>query len=357
MLVYLFVYLLTLLLCYIIPAHNQKDYLRKLIFVFIPLFLFGALREGFSDQDTYEGIFQEIHRLSSFIFDENAHSEIGYQWLCYIMPSFRALLVFTAALMCAAYIVFFYKNVPPKSLALAITMLFLAGNLDIYFVLSSMRNGIVISLFILCFTFWQDRKKIPATLVTLAAMTMHTSAAFSLPLAFIVGRTSKFTKKELYIWIGAIVFLVVTSTTSIANYITPIIYRYFDRYDSVVELASETGDSFHPLAIIGSVTLFGLLATILFKSSFFLGGEFSILRVSLLFSISLLMTVLNARMSQYYSPFIVAATAIIYAKIPSSNLKNAYIGFVIAYVGYFFYLWLIDRWWVYGIYHSMLGSF
>lgn len=357
MLVYLFVYLLSLFLCYIIPAHNQKDYLRKLIFVFIPLFLFGALREGFSDLNTYEGIFEEIHRLSSFEYDENAHSEIGYQWLCYIMPSFRALLVFTATLMCTAYIVFFYKNVPPKSLALGISMLFLTGNLSIYFVLSSMRNGIAMSLFILCFTFWQNRKIIPAALVTLVAMTMHTSAIFSLPLAFIVGRSSKFTKKELFIWIGAIAFFLVSSTTSLINFIAPYINNYFDRYDSVIELGRETGNTFHPLAAIGSVMLFGLLAAVTSKDSYFTKSEFPILRVAMLFSMALIMTALNARMSQYYSPFIVAATAIIHARFPSSTLKQASIWFVVAYVGYFFYLWMIDRWWVYGTYHSVLGSF
>ena len=357
MLVYLFVYLLTLLLCNVIPVHNQKDYLWKLIIVFIPLFLFGALREEFSDQYTYEGIFEDIHALPVFVYDENAHSEVGFQWLCYIMPSFRLLLIFTAALMCTAYIVFFYKNIPPKSLALAITMLFLTGNLSIYFVLSSMRNGIAISLFILCFAFWQDRKIIPATLITLVASTMHTSAIFSLPLAYLVGRTSIFSKKELLIWSGAIAFFIVSSTTSLINLIAPIINNYFDRYDSVIEVARETGNTFRPLSMIGSITLFGLLSSIIKKDSYFSTGDLSILRVSMLFSIALIMTVLNARMSQYYSPFIVAATAIVYASFPSSRLKQAYIAFVIAYVGYFFYLWMMDRWWVYGVYHSVLGSF
>lgn len=357
MLVYLIVYLFTLFLCYIIPVHNQKDYLRKIIFVFIPLFLFGALREGFSDSNTYEGIYNEIHGLSSFIFDENAHSEIGYQWLCYVMPSFRSLLVFTAALMCAAYIVFFYKNVPPKGLAMAVSMLFLSGHLSIYFVLSSMRNGIAISLFLICFTFWQDRKIIPAALVTLAAMTMHTSAIFSLPLAYFVGRNTSFTKKELYIWIGAIVFFIVSSTTSLINFIAPIINNYFARYDSVIEIGRETGNIFHPLAIIGSATLFGLLAYIIGKGSYFDKGDISILRVAMIFSIALLMTTLNARMSQYYAPFIIAATAIIYTKTPKLPIRSFYIAFVIAYVGYFFCLWMIDRWWIYGVYHSVLGSF
>lgn len=355
--VYFFVYLLTLFLCYVIPANSQRGYLIKLIVVFIPLFLFGALREGFSDQNTYEGIYYEIQTLSSFVFDETAHSEIGYQWLCYIMPSFRAMLVFTAALMCAAYIVFFYKNIPQGSLVLAISLLFLTGNLSIYFVLSSMRNGIAMSLFILCFSFWQSRKILPAALVTLAAMTMHTSAIFSLPLAYFVGRTSRFTKNELYIWIGVIIFFIVSSSTSLINYISPIINDYFNRYDSVIELGRETGNTFHPLAAFGSVTLFGLLASFINKDSFFTESDLSILRISMLFSIALIMTALNARMSQYYSPFIVAATTIIYARCPSSTLKQIFTAFVIAYVGYFFYLWMIDRWWVYGVYHSVLGSF
>ena len=357
MIVYLFVYLLTLLLCNVIPSHNQKDYLQKLIIIFIPLFLFGALREGFSDLDTYEGIYNEIHSLSSFYFDENAHSEIGYQWLCYVMPSFRSLLVFTAALMCFAYAFFFYKNIPPQGLTLAITMLFLSGHLTIYFVLSSLRNGIAMSLFILCFSFWQDRKIIPAALVTVAAMTMHTSAIFSFPLAYLVGRDTPFSKKELFIWVGVIVFFILSSTTSLIELIAPLINNYFDRYDSVIELGRETGNTSHPLSVIGSLTLFGLLAAIINKDSVFSGREKSTLRVAMIFSIALIMTALNARMSQYYSPLIVAATSIIYTRLPQSNLKKVYISFVIAYIGYFFYLWIIDRWFYYGVYHSILGSF
>lgn len=357
MLVYFGVYLLTLLLCKVISAKDQKEYLKKLIIVFVPLFLFGALREGFSDQLTYEGIYNASHDVSSFFFEEDAHSEIGYQFLCYIMPSFRALLVFTSALMCAAFIVFFYKNIPPKGLMVAITMLFLTGNLSIYFMLSTMRNGIAMSMFLICFSFWQDRRIIPAALATLAAMTIHTSVVFALPLAFFVGRNTPFTQKELYIWIGVIAFFIISSTTSLINLIAPFINNYFDRYDSVLEVGMESADTFHPLAFIGSVILFGLLMSITKRRSYFLKSDISILRVAMLFSISLVMTALNARMSQYYSPFIVAATAIIFARFPSSELKQTYIAYVFAYVGYFFFLWIMSRWWIYGVYHSVLGSF
>lgn len=355
--VYFIVYILTLFLNYLIPVHNRSDYLRKLIIVFVPLFLFGAFREHFSDQDTYEGYFEEGQLLSSFVFDPDAHSEIGYQWLCYIMPSFRALLVFTSFLMCAAYIVLFYHNVPPKALISGITLLFLSGNLSIYFVLSSMRNGIAMSLFVLCFSFWQDRKVIPFLIVTFIASTMHTSAWFSLPLAFMVGRSSPFEKKELYIWIGALVFFSVSSSLFLIDAVTPYINAYFSRYDSVVELAQETGNTFHWLGTFGSALLFSLLVPFLFKTKELTKRETSLLRVALLFPFALVMTSLNARMSQYYSPFIVAATSLIYVRFPKSMLRTTYLVMTYAYLGYFFYLWSISRWDYYGVYHSVLGSF
>lgn len=356
MLVYLFVYLLTLVLCYVIPAKDNNGYLKKLIIVFIPLFLFGALRERFSDQLTYEGIYNEIHYMSSFVFDADAHSEVGYQWLCYIMPSFRALLVFSAALMCVAYIVFFYKNVPQKGLIVAISLLFLSGNLSIFFVLSAIRNGIAMSLFILFFSFWQDRKILPVAIVTFVAVTMHTSAIFSLPLAFLIGRSSPFTRRELYIWLAAFIFFIFSSTLSLIHFITPIINSYFDRYDTILELGAQREHSIHVLAAIGSITLFGLLSSFVLKDSPFSKREMSLIRVSMLFPIALVMTFFNARMSQYFSPFIVAATSIIYTRVPSSDTKKVYMLFVFAYVGYFFYLWTQGEWFSYTVYHSILGT-
>lgn len=354
---YFFIYLLTLLLCYVVPAKDQKEYLKKLIIVFIPLFLFGALRDKFSDSITYEGIYEEIQLLSSFVYDEYAHSEIGYQLLCYIMPSFRALLVFTAALMCVSFITFFYKNVPPKGLIVAISLLFLSGNLSIFFILSSMRNGIAISLFILFFSFWQDRKILLATIVTLVASTMHTSALFSLPLAFFVGRTTPFNKRELTIWIGAIVFFTISSTTSLLLYIEPIINTYFNRYDSVIREGIERGDTSHLLGNFGSIILFALLASFVYRFKEFAKRDISLLRVAMLFPFALIMTTLNARMSQFFSLIIIAATSIIYAKCPKSDLKTTYICMVFAYVGYFFYLWTQSTWFNYTVYHSVLGSF
>ena len=357
MLVYFIVYLLTILLCYVVSANDRKKYLLKLIIVFIPLFLFGALREQFNDQLAYENGFYEIHELPSFVYDQEAHYEMGFQWLCYVSPDFRTLLVITSILMCISFIVFFYNNVPQQSLYIAISLLFLSGHFSIYFILASIRNGIAMSFLMLGFVFCQKRQIISFAIVTFLASLVHTSALFAFPLAYLVGRNSKFTVVEICVWFGVMLFFIISTNLSLINIIAPYINSYFHRYDSVIEAEIEIGNTFHPLAIIGTISIFSFLSYFALRRSYISQSEMSIFRVAMLFSLAAIMSAMNARMSQYYSPFIVAATSIIYTRFPKSDIKLVFILLVFAYLGYSFFLWTHSVWFNYSTYHSVLGSF
>ena len=102
--IYLIVVVATLLIQFI-PAKTERAQIWKIVLTFLPLFLFGALRVDFGyDYDSYEDAY---YSYKSYGTDQFGHSEIGYQWLNTLCPSFRFLIVIQSLLVCIAYAVFF----------------------------------------------------------------------------------------------------------------------------------------------------------------------------------------------------------------------------------------------------------
>lgn len=355
MLAYFLVYLITLLSSLLFPKLNQNNYIWKLVIVFLPLFIFGAIRVDFG-RDEYDIMFEAFHSQETFAFDKDAHSELGFQLLCYILPDFRSMLVFTSALMCISFIVFFRNNIEPESLPIAISLLFLTGNVSIYFILASLRGGIAISLFLLSTTLIRDRKLVLYIIMTILAGYFHTTAYLIFPLAYIVGRTTPISRFELVFWIVFIVFFAVSSTTGLLQLITPIVNKYFSRYDQYVELGIEHGNTSHVLGTMGSAILFGFLS-IISRQMQLTVRERSVVRIAMLYSIALIMTSLNVRISHFTALYIVAATSTITSKYhTSSSMKLAYLCYVFLYVGYMFYLWTKGSWFTHLVYHSLWGT-
>lgn len=354
MFVYFIVYLITIVLCNTNYQESKSGYLKHLIIAFIPLFLFSSLMVGYRDEESYIPIYNAIHAMPTFIPDMEAHSEVGFQFLCYIMPSLRLLQIFDALLMCSAFVVFFYNNVPSNRLKLAFTLLFLSGNYSIYFIICSMRNGIAISLLLLGFSLLQNRKIIFFILLTLLASLFHTTALFAFPLAFIVGRSSEFTLKELFVWLGCWLFFIVTSTTGIMSRLTPFINEYFDRYNSVVEEMMNTGDTFHPLAYLGSLISLLFLGYCINANKSLSEKQLSLLRAAMLFPMASVMAGLNMRMNQYYVLIFIAAVTQIAGMTQNLKWKKEFSFYAIAYIGYSFYLWTQGTWFCYWQYHSVL---
>ena len=141
MIVYIVVFIVTFLLSYFLPAKTEKEYKRKLFIMFIPLFLFGALRVDMgNDYQSYVDYFDEFHSGTNFSFDESSHAEIGYQLLCYIMPSHRSIIVLNTFLLCLAFALFIYRNVPKQYIWVAILIIFFNVEKNIYGSMVGMRK-------------------------------------------------------------------------------------------------------------------------------------------------------------------------------------------------------------------------
>ena len=165
--VYYLLFFITLSLSILLDANSEKQWRWKLFFVFLPLFVYGAIRVDYgNDYSAYEELFNYIHSDQSFQLDSSLHAEVGYQFLNVIMPSFRCILVLNAFLLSLALGVFCYQVVPRRYLWLFIILLFLNPEKNIFGQLVALRNGLVVTSFLLCFPLLYKRRIIPFAVLT-----------------------------------------------------------------------------------------------------------------------------------------------------------------------------------------------
>lgn len=350
MLIYWEVFLITFIIQYI-PT-TKINYRHKIILSFVPLFLFGALKVGGNDYYVYEDGYYEIKNLID-LSQANEHFEIGYVYLNKIMPSWRSLISLTSLCMCMAYGRLFYKFVPPNQTKLAFLLLFLSGNYTIYFVLSTIRNGLAVSLLILSFTYIVERKWFPTLILAIIATSIHTSAMAAFPIAYFVARNGRMSRMEFYIWLIVAVLLIFMSSLGILEFIEPYINRYMDRYDSVIRELNNVSATKSYLTIIGGVGMaWGLFYYIL--NSDLSKMENSLFRLSLLFPYSYFLGILNTRVTQYYIFFYIIAISIIALKSKKQIESKFLILLSIFFIGYAFILWTQGTWFAHMEYHSIL---
>lgn len=355
---YYLVFVLTLLVSLFYNARTDVGWKRKLFWTFLPLFVFGAIRVDFGlDYSAYEKIFDKVHSYASFFVDHDAHEEIGYQLLNWIMPTYRSLLVLTAFMLSLSLAVFCYHNIPKKYLWLAIILIFLNPEKNIYGILVSMRTGICVSSFLLGYVFVQKRKWLPFFLVVIAMMFIHTSSLIFMPIAYFVGNNKPFHRREIWIWLSAVFVLLFLSMTQLINVVAVLIdNKVMERYDDVL-----AGVSAHR-GIIISVTC--LLIILLFVVYFRTRGnslsldENSLLRSGMLFAAALLLGSLSMRASLFYDMFFIASVVKIASdKYANVTLKITLVTIALATSLYsMFYVWMGSQWFSHEVYHSLLGN-
>lgn len=376
------------------PVKEQKDYSIRLIVSLIPLFLYGAFRVDFGlDYAAYEDFFEGV---KIFGHDWNDRMELGYYYLNKILPSFRSLLLFQSLLLCTAFYFLFKWYIPSKWAWLGFLMLFLAGPLTIFFMLSGIRNGIAISIFILSTYFIFKRKFIPFAILIFVAYWFHNSVILYAPIAYFVASDKAITKKSIFIWLSVMAFIATASFTIILDYVEIFIQTYFDRYTTYVEFAQEQGKGAGIL-----ITLFSFMATVLLylnvkymklpakynlrkigketgrnlkylklvakdkkgkiilsklddKDTIQSAKDNMIIKMTLLFFLAFLLGPLNLRMTHYFVSFFTASSILIMHRSSNTLLKYSYIIAVFAYLIYALMLWLENPYFSYSTYQSIL---
>ena len=154
---YYLVFFIALMVSLFYQAKTDKQWRRKLFWTFLPLFVYAAIRVDYgNDYSSYKDLFDTIHSSASFTIDRDMHAEVGYQLLNMIMPSYRSILVLNAFLLSLSLGVFCYHNVPQKYLWLAIVLIFLNPEKNIFGNLVGIRNGLVVTSFLIGFVWLQN---------------------------------------------------------------------------------------------------------------------------------------------------------------------------------------------------------
>ena len=357
---YWFIAIITVLLHKCMPCRSNSGYLRNLIISFIPFFIYGAIRVDYgADYPAYEMFFDLFHGSTSFVPDEEHHAEIGYQFLCYVMPSFRSILILNSLLLSASFVVFIYKNVPSNYAWLAICLIFLMPEKNIFGSLVGIRNGLVVSSFVLAYTFVQQRKPLHLAITALVLSTIHTSAIAYLPFAYLVARNSSITKKELYIWGTIGIVLMIASMSTLVNILLPIFRIIASRYEETL-LDMQNG-SRGTLNFVANYIM--MIAFIYFgykKNEELEPEQKSLLRMAALYCIAGYLGGISGRMTYYFAIYYIGGIVLLFSYNKGKNkyLRYVFLGFAVLIACYAtFYVWMGAEWGNHGTYHSLIGDF
>lgn len=357
--VYYTVFIITVLLCILVPAKTDKEYIRKLIIVFLPLFLFGALRVDFGlDYATYEDLFHSLHGSSLEKLDESAHAELGYQALNLIMPTWRSLLVLTSFMLFFSIGFLFYKSLDKNNLLLAICVMFIAGNFAFYTPLVSMRNGLTDAVLLLSIPFIRDRRIVIVAIIAFLGSYLHTSLLFFMPLAYLVANNKPISTKEIIIWLGCLGFFVVFGSSSIVRFFSDYLMAYFDRYEPIIENISEGRSHTNILVGVTNLVIVGIILYTIYQNRNRMSAmDNSVSRIALLYLLSPYIGAFGgARWQTYFIPFFVVFIANMYSYTwKSTALKIGFYILIFVYFSYtFFFVWQWNNpYFVFQTYHSI----
>lgn len=364
--VYFFVFILTFIAQFY-PVKSDKQYWKRTVISFIPLFLFMALRKDFGvDDNGYQMFFNGVHR-STNIFAVNEHMEYGFTILNKILPSYQSLIILSSFLTVWAYSFLIYKFVPRRFSWLAVILIFSAPSLTIFFMISGIRNGMAASLLILSCYYIEQRKIIPVAILGVIATSIHTSALFVFTICYILGTNNQITKKQMFVWIAVMVALSFASLAVLANTALPMIEMFMNQYVGQVEGLAEIADERGFIgALVGIVFGLGIITYLFMMSGKSSTPKIIIQEISsikykyaLLLAASFTIGILGGRMTQYWIYFFIVAVTCMVAYWKNPLYKFGFLLLVLYYFRVTYVSWTSDPEFAfhYQNYTSIIGNF
>lgn len=320
----------------IIPTETHRARNIKLIISFLIIFIYMSLRANGFDYETYEETFVEIKQ---YYLSSNFESrmEEGYVILNYILPSFRFLIILLSAFTCITYYFLFHKYIPSKLYLLGFFLLAISGDKMLLFQMSGLRNAIAINIMALSIPLIVNRKIKPFIFLTIIAYFFHNSVLFFMPLAYFVATPTKFKTKEAIIWICFILFFMTVSGSSLIDYVSVYTNLYFDRYSVYAEIAQD--DVYERSFLMYGYVILVATVTIYFLHKVNLSRtENVIVKLSLLFLLSLILGVLNFRMSQYFAPFLMLSCFVFIKNSSKPLFRFGYTSIVVIFLCFSFFI-------------------
>lgn len=201
-------WLLVLTILFLLAVTDGKKGRKGILYIIIGLFfVFFAFRVGFTpDYFNYEEYFNRYH--SSTVNDNSV--EIGFQWLCRVLPSYRVLIILYTALFSVCMYIAVQYYIKGRFWVLAFLILFchtpfILGNM------SGVRSGIVTCLFFISLLLkakFQAKFFILSLAIMASACMFHRSAIVLMPLLFLpkhpLGNNFK-----VFFYLLAVIFIIV----------------------------------------------------------------------------------------------------------------------------------------------------
>ncbi|UKK47493.1 EpsG family protein [Prevotella sp. E9-3] len=358
--VYIFVVIFTFIFCSQIKVQNgdRKAYLEKIIWCFLPIFIYGALRENFGiDYPEYKYNYELLHGNAQFI-DEDDHAEIGFQWLNVMIPSWRLLVMLVSTMVISGFALLYYKYVEPRMLMLALFFTMFDPGRCFFLSFVAMRNGLVIAGFLLCTPLIVKRRYHILLPIVFLLSLLHTSALIFIPLAILAGQNFSITKKEIWLWLGASVVFSLMSVTSIINLALPLMSgELFESYR--IHYMNADNHSSLLVCTANAISMFVILKWAYKQRCILTPAQNVIWRLAMLFLISPFLGVLGrTRMVYFYIPFyIITLTYLIQDGWTSKSFKNNFLFLVSAVMLYYtVFVWMGSKYFVFWHYQSIFSD-
>lgn len=325
--------------CLSLPNNFSKSRIVRIFIIFLPIFLFLALRFNYgNDYPAYLATFEEISLLYEMDYNPDRwHAEVGWLFLNRIFSEigFFPMMALLALINCYIYARLISKFVPQSYYWLAVFFyIFIPENMLVQS--SAMRQTVAISLFILA-TESVINKEFARYLVMLAlASLFHTSALLLIPVYALGVVNIRIKKSWIPIFLAGYVALFFYASEMISTIQGSLISEvgfYFERYTIYEDkgtLGSGFGVLFHG---------FFLILLLYFHDEQNYAGKFlfkiSIIGIYLIpFAVEISMF---ARIGFYFSVFSIVSIPLIAAQIQKQVFRMCFLGLHILYTmwGYF----------------------
>jgi len=343
---------ITFFILFINRNKGEKGKLRRIVISLLPLFIFGAVRLNFgADYSAYEDFFNGVHSQQN-IYDVNDHMEGGFAWLNKALPSFRLLLTLSSFMMCCSLGYLLYSIVPQKYHALFMVMVLLNTQSCIFFMLSAIRNGFTVAIFVLSYYFMEKKQWKPLALCAFIGLNIHTSIAIIYILSLLMMFLPKFTKISAIIWLSVISFLGFTSLSGLISQVDILVSLFFDRYEDFVKEAMEIADNRGLISALYAICSSAIYLYYLYTTKKDQKPElYHYLALLSIFSMSI--GILGGRMQFYFLPFMITGACKMLQEW-KSQLRFVYVGMTLFLFYMAFSKWISGEYFTYNEIHTCL---
>lgn len=305
---------------------------------FLILLVFLSLRYNYgNDYDAYEGIYINIKDgLNAW-----GSSDVGFKFLNQVSPSFQFFIIIHSILYIYSVFVLFNTFLNQNNLIFGM-IIWLLNPYFFLIHLSSIRQTMSMSVFILSVVFLINGKRITSVFMAFLSMIFHKSSLLVLPFVFILNK-----KKNKKLWVDSLLIVtIILLITPLFNVVIDFMLPYFPSHYESAYLSENLGNS-----LISVIMSFVIYFIILINYKKLEGNEIILGKLSLIgASISVLTykIAMLSRFQSYFDVFFIVLFPLIIEKQNTKFKKILIITLVIGIYALRYYSFFTNPLWIEG---------